>query len=101
MKLSLSITPALAISTLVAGTGIQATSSADTPAYFNVNSSQTAFNLNSHDSAESGAKSLCPQAEPVKLSKNLGLKESLDKLYRGEAFRLRAYESLGGVVRVP
>ena len=50
---------------------------------------------------EIGFASVCPQAEPVKLSRNAKLQQELDDRFRSSKFRLHAFESLGGVVRIP
>ena len=45
--------------------------------------------------------SVCPQAEPVNFSRNAKLQQELDDRFRTSKFRLHAFESLGGAVRIP
>lgn len=44
---------------------------------------------------------VCPQVEPLVPSGYEGLLASLDEEFDSSEFRLKAYESLGGAVRIP
>ncbi|KAH7885806.1 hypothetical protein F5I97DRAFT_1808549 [Phlebopus sp. FC_14] len=52
-----------------------------------------------HD--EKGLDELCPQVDPITPYGYKSLLESLDKEYATTTFKLKAYESLGGAVRIP
>lgn len=43
----------------------------------------------------------CPQVEALTLSEHEDLLKRLDEEFRSNEFRLKAYESLGGAVRIP
>ncbi|KAH8116257.1 Zn-dependent exopeptidase [Phellopilus nigrolimitatus] len=43
----------------------------------------------------------CPQAQPLPPTSHGPLLQTLDALFHSEMYRLRAYESLGGAVRIP
>lgn len=47
------------------------------------------------------AKDTCPQASPITSSVHADLLSDLESKYNTDAFKLKAYESLGGAVRVP
>ncbi|EGN95017.1 hypothetical protein SERLA73DRAFT_61542 [Serpula lacrymans var. lacrymans S7.3] len=49
----------------------------------------------------SGEDSLCPQVSAITPSSHGSLLESLDSEFATEEFKLKAYESLGGAVRIP
>ena len=44
---------------------------------------------------------LCPQDDSISPVKHAQLLENIDELYHTEEFKLNAYESLGGVIRIP
>lgn len=47
------------------------------------------------------AKDTCPQAAPIIPSLHSDLHSDLEKEYATDDFKLKAYESLGGAVRIP
>ncbi|KAI0831872.1 carboxypeptidase S [Trametes gibbosa] len=49
----------------------------------------------------SDASSVCPQTSAIAPEKNVAFLDTLEAEYGTEAFRLKAYESLGGAIRVP
>lgn len=44
---------------------------------------------------------LCPQAKPLFPSRHRILDERLDEVFANETFKLKAYEALGGAIRIP
>ena len=44
---------------------------------------------------------LCPQDDSISPVKHAQFLENIDELYHTEEFKLNAYESLGGVIRIP
>ena len=46
-------------------------------------------------------KDACPQAAPISPSLHANLHKDLEQEYATEAFKLKAYEYLGGAVRIP
>ena len=48
-----------------------------------------------------GLDDLCPQVEPLTPIGHEALLASLDKEFSSNEFQLKAYESLGGAVRIP
>ena len=57
--------------------------------------------LTSTDASFDSDVDICPQASPLKPTGSVELLGNLENLYQTEEFRLHAYESLGGVVRIP
>lgn len=44
---------------------------------------------------------VCPQSSPIKPAENSELLDELERLYQSDQFKAHAFESLGGIIRVP
>lgn len=44
---------------------------------------------------------ICPQSSPIKPAENSELLDELERLYQSNQFKAHAFESLGGIIRVP
>ena len=62
---------------------------------------QSIRSLTNTDASFDSDVAVCPQASPLKPIGSAELLENLESLYQTKDFRLHAYESLGGVVRIP
>ncbi|KAA1468984.1 carboxypeptidase S [Dentipellis sp. KUC8613] len=51
--------------------------------------------------SDSGKSDLCPQVDPIAPSKHAALAGALDAWFQEDAYKLWAYEGLGGAIRIP
>jgi Gly-Xaa carboxypeptidase len=63
--------------------------------------SLTSAAFSTHKGSPVDVNSMCPQVSAISPSSYAPLIDSLDEEYGTEEFKLKAYESLGGAVRIP